>query len=1586
MAKLDLQPIGDEGKSKLDLQPLDLQPVDEPARFTDRVTGLSTSHMFGGPEVAPRGTPAPETGSLADEFSATGEPQTDAFLKTVVNTIKGFGTGTASAFNQGFAGIAGVLASASDDISKATGLPKGGLFDAARKEFQQNSEYWNKKFQESAPDATAEFITKFVGGLAPGVVGWEAGVPFAAKEGWDAASKAGGNPYIGAAQSALERAITGGLFKAVAPLSRPARAAALGGTMTAKAALEGQPLAEAAGTGVGLGLMGGPGRGVDWRTKIDKIVERYREPSEEQKPVGKYGTIPGYEPSKIAKEIGKRVEGVEQEPIEANTLRVGDSFTKGGKKFTVDRVSEFDGSIKVKDEAGVTKSLMPDETTLVDKGSWLVGKAKVPLEEKAAEPALQAKQPEAPAEAVKAKPQEVVDKLAEDVRSSFERVQAEFPAGTPEREKARLGGEVDQVALGKYAYPLLSVDPANPVSSLEKSTGERFQDAQRRFNTLPLDRDMSEPEKAASLRLFDTVGPGLERLVPESKLPELRKWIDDRLEKPTVKEKKPIQNLRPAVTVEGVVNEGVEGGTHQEVISGKDLPEGARGFVTPTGESLNREQAKDWVAENQPEVAAKMPEGEFHSEPYADAAREVAEEKTGVRRTALDRMNDVAKELGVSPVEAKVKAEAEEVPTAGRTFIEPPAFKEAVVEKPVEEITKEMESIKGQMDSLRKELTSEEFEGAKEDVYGKLDRLEERYRLLNKSKDSAKTGVAVYFNPITEALKVAYRDIFRPSKDFWARPPQRTDATGIVGKYQGDVQRYSFKLKKLADSINKEFPKDEQRAMARYMEADGDEATLQDWRDRTKDPVLKKVYDQALNLSDNAKAMARQGRVVFDEGWKDAVDAGILDDEAWVENYFAHLGIEKPNAVTKAFRAEVNSGALRKDPFLAKKRLFNSLFELEQAGFKQKKDADTFGYGIVAWHQALAEAKAAREAIKAMSSANMPDGNPMVYIGGGGHTLTAEDAAKTPEAILVRPNMKNAEATEIGYKPFNHPALRKWKWIDSSSGTPILIEGQMLIHPKAEAQMKAMLGKSWFQTYTLPEDIPFVGGTRPFVGAKRASAFIKGTILSGGILPAPFHQIAVAEHALFHGVNPTRVPELDLEKPVVRELVDHGLMLFNHNALSEYGEGTSSGGLGQWLGNKLKEYGEEKLPKDSKIRKVTDKADYMQRYGEYLFQDYIPRLKSAMAEAAVQRAERWYAEDLRSGKITRDQLLDNVAKQANAAFGEINYKYIGRNPTYQDGLKLLLLAPDFLEARLKFAGQALRPYGREQQLAFLKGAVMTALATQALNTMFGDEHRPNWKKPFTVTVDKKDYSPRSVIADVWHGVTDPRNFALYRLNPAYGRPAYEVITGRDIKGKALTGDEVVADIAKSWTPITTQELMKYSPEDSKALKLLDGIMQSFGITGYRSLTDAEKLLYDMRKQDRPEGGYTKEQKKKMDMMQRLRAQYKSGKISDVGEAYDVAEKGGVALTRDDLKDIEASKLEGEEAETRDMERLMKRRSVHELMKVFRVMSPEEKSKYKDYIIGKMSKSKSLTVGEKEKYYDELEPPEETKPVPIGAGT
>jgi len=330
-----------------------------------------------------------------------------------------------------------------------------------------------------------------------------------------------------------------------------------------------------------------------------------------------------------------------------------------------------------------------------------------------------------------------------------------------------------------------------------------------------------------------------------------------------------------------------------------------------------------------------------------------------------------------------------------------------------------------------------------------------------------------------------------------------------------------------------------------------------------------------------------------------------------------------------------------------------------------------------------------------------------------------------------------------------------------------------------------------------------------------------------------------------------------------------------------------------------------------------------------------------MYEHAVERAEKYYENDLKTGKFTRDQLLDNAAKQANAAFGELNYKYMGRNKTLQDALKIIALAPDFLEARLKFAGQALRPKGKEQVMALLRGAVIMGVLAQLLNLMFGDDHEPHWDRPFSVIIGGREYTPRSVVGDIMHLVTEPRNFVYQRLNPLWGKPLIEIATGKDRSGRKVDAEDMAKDILKSWVPIPGQGFVKDS-KDTFLESIMHSLFQSVGLSNYEYRSNFDKAVAE-KFQERMIVYAPKEERDRLKLVKRYgdvltRLKKENEPISEtIDEIREKIQEG--KLYREDMQKIR------DRAKTTRTEALLKALSAEDLAAIWDKATAEEQKKY-----------------------------------------
>lgn len=619
-----------------------------------------------------------------------------------------------------------------------------------------------------------------------------------------------------------------------------------------------------------------------------------------------------------------------------------------------------------------------------------------------------------------------------------------------------------------------------------------------------------------------------------------------------------------------------------------------------------------------------------------------------------------------------------------------------------------------------------------------------------KGKDAVSQGIGKV-RAASQALIDGYRNL----------PPWRSFEDAI-GKWTGADQDTALEVYKFQKQIMKAVPSRlRQEAITNWIQANGDEAVLRARADASK-PALRKGYEEALKLNESEKTLARNIGQYLDARLQEGVGAGLL--KQGVDNYVTQVW-KRSNATTKKLWADLfGVGTLNPNFKYAKQRIFDSYFEGEQAGYTPRNK--TIGNLISQYDLAFNRALSARALIKRLQTGEASDGKPITMT--SGKTSPIVNAQDIPEAYLIKPNLAPEGAVSVDgrpYRPIDHWALRDWKWATKGpNGENVFVQGDMLVHPDHWEHLNNVLKTSRLRAN------PITGS------ALKMGAFAKQTKLS----LSPFHVVQEGVHAAAHRVNPVNPMDIDLNVPAQKSLVDHGLMVMDPRAQEMFAEGIAGGGL---------------------VGKIPGLGRLQQAFTDLTFKDYIPRLKMTMAMDALERNRTAYAKDIASGKVTDDQLIALTARESNAAFGEQNYKMMGRSPNVQDFFRLALLAPDFLEARARFVAQALKPYGREQRIALALMGASLYTAARVLNKAGDDDY--HWNKPFSIFYKGKEYRLRTVLGDVQHLVSDPRSFWYNRLSPV-SRTLSEYVTGRDDRGIKRTSIEQFQDFLSWFKPIPLQ--------------------------------------------------------------------------------------------------------------------------------------------------------------------------------------
>jgi len=557
-------------------------------------------------------------------------------------------------------------------------------------------------------------------------------------------------------------------------------------------------------------------------------------------------------------------------------------------------------------------------------------------------------------------------------------------------------------------------------------------------------------------------------------------------------------------------------------------------------------------------------------------------------------------------------------------------------------------------------------------------------------------------------------------------------------------------------------------AITDWIEANGDKEVLSERASASKDPILKKGYEAAQNLTPEELKLAQKIKDVFNTMHTRGVENDVLD--SFVDNYVNHIWERKPQRLT------YSSKSLRDSFRFSRARVFTTFFEGEQAGFRPKtKDISKL---LPVYIHEMNNAIAARQLVRDLSSGTASDGRPLVAPRGIMKTIEEGDS----KSYLLIPKVPR-DADLSDYKTLDQPALSKWTWRgNDENGNPILVKSDLALHPEAYERLRRALGTSEIRKWYNSEGSHLASIPKAIVKAIDVTqSTIKQTML--GFL-STFHVVQEGTHAIGHKINPFHTPKIDLSNPDQYDAAKHGLML-NPDKISEqfFMEGVGQSGI---------------ISKIPGIGRVAD------AFSNWMFHSYIPGLKYKTYEAILKRN----TERLKS-EATEEEIKVLSAEQTNAAYGHLNYADLGRDPTMQHLLQLGLLAPDFLEARGRFAAQALKAVagskaGREQFAAIALLAAAQFVASQIINKLVDGQF--HFDHPFEVRVGDRRYTLRSVPEDIFSLVKDTRRFTYGRINPLTGKGSIQLLTGQNYRGEKVDAKETLAELVAQSIPLTVQAI------------------------------------------------------------------------------------------------------------------------------------------------------------------------------------
>ena len=253
-----------------------------------------------------------------------------------------------------------------------------------------------------------------------------------------------------------------------------------------------------------------------------------------------------------------------------------------------------------------------------------------------------------------------------------------------------------------------------------------------------------------------------------------------------------------------------------------------------------------------------------------------------------------------------------------------------------------------------------------------------------------------------------------------------------------------------------------------------------------------------------------------------------------------------------------------------------------------------------------------------------------------------------------------------------------------------------------------------------------------------------------------------------------------------------------------------------------------------------------------------------------------FAKELKSGEVTEKDVKLMTAQQSNAAYGNINRELLDRNPTNQHLAQIFLLAPDFLEARGRFVGQALKGLvgqksGVENLKAIAKIALIQAGTAYVATKIGGGTYDP--KNPFAAQIGGRTYTMRSVPADalrlggaLFGRPQDTQEFVSARENPLMEKigPRGEFWTGTNYRGEKISPADVLGETLANYIPITARWLPGVrelsATSRNSPISPLEQLAGSVGVkvSRYSPISktyDLANAWMDSQKIDRPKGIY-----------------------------------------------------------------------------------------------------------------------------------
>jgi hypothetical protein len=203
---------------------------------------------------------------------------------------------------------------------------------------------------------------------------------------------------------------------------------------------------------------------------------------------------------------------------------------------------------------------------------------------------------------------------------------------------------------------------------------------------------------------------------------------------------------------------------------------------------------------------------------------------------------------------------------------------------------------------------------------------------------------------------------------------------------------------------------------------------------------------------------------------------------------------------------------------------------------------------------------------------------------------------------------------------------------------------------------------------------------------------------------------------------------------------------------------------------------------------------------------------------------------------------------------------------------------------MRFAGQAAKPYGREQLTALVGGALAFYTLGRILNQAVDND--PHWDKPFSLVHGGKEYRLRTVQGDLWSAASEPGQYVRNRLSPL-ASTTVRAAEGRNQFGRKESLTDLGKDLLRSNVPIPLQPWTKNS-DDPLARKAFSSILKMVGVNESASRTKAEKLAGDIAQSYMPDRTMTPAERARHDNRKQI---IEEGQKGNWKPLYDARSKG-----------------------------------------------------------------------------------------------